>query len=110
MIHTCHAIGCRAYCPPTCLMCKAHWSMVPKPIQTEVWKAYRPGQCKDKNVSRIWLVAAAKAMAAVAVNEGRMTEPDASRFIARRQRWLDEANAAALERQMEMSSDGAPVG
>lgn len=45
--------------------------MVPKAIQQEVWKHYRPGQCDDKNPSEAWHKAADAAIAAVAAKEGR---------------------------------------
>lgn len=34
--HHCHAIDCRASCPPRFLMCPSHWRMVPLELQHEV--------------------------------------------------------------------------
>lgn len=49
MAHTCHAEGCKVAVPPRMLMCLKHWRMVPKHLQREVWRHYRPGQEIDKN-------------------------------------------------------------
>lgn len=38
MDHHCHALGCKAACPPRWLMCRACWAQVPKDIQTEVYR------------------------------------------------------------------------
>lgn len=72
--HTCHAIGCSVRCKPEYLMCPRHWRMVPLRHQRAVWATYRPGQC-DLNPapSPAWLLAADKAILAVAVKEGRIT-------------------------------------
>lgn len=37
---TCPAAGCSLEIPFTMLMCRRHWALVPKPIQTEVYRAY----------------------------------------------------------------------
>lgn len=71
MGHHCHARGCTKEVKPELLMCLRHWKMVPKPLQLEVWKHYRPGQCDDKNPSEAWHKAADAAIAAVAAKEGR---------------------------------------
>lgn len=34
--HSCHALGCKAVCPPRWLMCRACWSLVPRDLQDEV--------------------------------------------------------------------------
>jgi hypothetical protein len=69
MAHTCHARGCTAEVPPELLMCAHHWKMVPKDIQTMVWRHYRPGQCDDKRPSPEWMRAAQMAIDAVRVGE-----------------------------------------
>lgn len=71
MAHHCHARGCTKEVKPELLMCLRHWKMVPRPLQLEVWKHYRPGQCDDKNPSEAWHKAADAAIAAVAAKEGR---------------------------------------
>lgn len=53
------------------LMCRRHWSMVPRAIQRRVWATYRPGQCDDREVSRDWLAAADEAISVVAAKEHR---------------------------------------
>ena len=67
--HHCHARGCTAKVPPEMLMCKHHWSMVPRSIQKRVWATYRPGQCDDMNPSEAWHQAADDAIQAVAEAE-----------------------------------------
>jgi hypothetical protein len=69
--HICHAIGCTKACKPTALMDQAHWQMVPLPLRQAVWAAYQPGQERTKRVSRAYLQAAARAVLAVAEQEGR---------------------------------------
>ena len=36
MSHHCHALGCKAACPPRWLMCRACWAKVPPAMQREV--------------------------------------------------------------------------
>lgn len=81
--HHCHAIGCSAHCKPEHLMCAPHWRMVPAKHQQAVYRAYRPGQCDDMDISRAWLVAAETAIAFVALCEGKITSLQADRMIAR---------------------------
>lgn len=69
-VHRCHAHACKKACKPERLMCLAHWRMVPGALQRAVWVAYREGQCDDKNPSAEWHVAADRAIAAVAREEG----------------------------------------
>ena len=47
------------------LMCPRHWRMVPNPIQSQVWAAYRPGQEVDKDPSEAYMAAYKKAINAV---------------------------------------------
>jgi hypothetical protein len=58
-------------CPPAMLMCEKHWRMVPRDLQSQVWRWYRPGQCDDKRVSPDWLKAARAAIDHVAALENR---------------------------------------
>lgn len=52
MKHHCHAIGCKNACPPRWLMCRSCWSLVPKPLQDEV---YRTVGLRDKHhANRTW--------------------------------------------------------
>lgn len=53
------------------LMCKRHWSMVPRVMQRAVWDTYRYGQEITKDPSSEYLEAAGAAIRAVADKEGR---------------------------------------
>lgn len=64
--HTCHAEGCEVGVAPKLLMCLKHWRMVPKPLQVQVWRHYRPGQENDKRPTAEYLEAARAAIDAVA--------------------------------------------
>lgn len=74
MTHYCHAKDCKAICKPEFLMCPRHWRMVPRGIQTLVWKHYRLGQCIDKRPSEAWHAAADLAIASVARLENKISE------------------------------------
>lgn len=63
--HLCHAMACSVQVAPEMLMCAKHWNMVPASIRSRVWKAYRPGQCDDKNPSVAWHDAADAAILSV---------------------------------------------
>lgn len=67
--HTCHAEGCSELVPPTMLMCKRHWRMVPRQMRIAVWRWYLPGQELAKNPTRQYLGAANSAIQAVAEKE-----------------------------------------
>jgi uracil-DNA glycosylase family 4 len=69
--HRCHALRCHVVVPPEQLMCRMHWSRVPREIQRRVWATYRKGQCEDRRPSKAWLEAADAAIAAVAALEKR---------------------------------------
>lgn len=60
--HKCHIPVCEVPVPPEYLMCAKHWYMVPKAIRDEVWRTYRPGQCDDKQPSKVWFQAATTAI------------------------------------------------
>lgn len=68
--HTCHARGCKKAVAPELLMCGPHWRAVPKRLQLDVWRHYRPGQCDDKQPSQAWLDAAQAAIEHVARADG----------------------------------------
>jgi hypothetical protein len=53
-------------------MCGAHWRRVPQKIQKAVWRAYRHGQCTDRNPSDAWHEAADAAIGYVASREGEV--------------------------------------
>lgn len=76
MAHTCHATGCTKVVPPTMFMCRRHWFLLPKTIQREIWRTYRPGQCDDWRISHEYAEAARTAVKFIAAKEGR--EPDVS--------------------------------
>lgn len=67
--HLCHAKKCKQAVPPAMLMCPRHWRMVPKALQTAVWKHYRPGQEITKTPTKKYLKAADAAIEAVAERE-----------------------------------------
>ncbi len=79
--HHCHAIGCVRPVPPKLLMCPGHWRLVPEALRAEVWRAYRPGQEKDKRPSREYLAAARAAIDAVAEREGKRRSMAARLFM-----------------------------
>lgn len=72
MAHHCHAAGCKTPCKPELLMCLTHWRKVPKKLQLNVLRAYRNGQCDDKEPSIEWCIAADAAVEAVANKEGAL--------------------------------------
>jgi hypothetical protein len=55
-------------------MCKPHWSMVPKRLQSALWSAYKPGQERRMDPSVEYLQAAAACVRAVAEAEGQPPE------------------------------------
>lgn len=69
--HHCHAKGCEVKVPPKLLMCPRHWRMVPRALQAQVWKHYRPGQEVDKQPTAGYLAAARAAIDAVVTKEAR---------------------------------------
>lgn len=69
--HTCHADGCSVAVPPRLLMCAAHWRMVPRRLQADLWAVYVPGQEQRKDPTRRYLEVARQCIAAVATVEGR---------------------------------------
>jgi len=66
MGHHCHALGCKASCPPRWLMCRACWAKVPADLQAEV---YRTVGLRGPDADATWAPwwrAQAKAIAHVA--------------------------------------------
>ena len=68
--HLCHARQCQEPVPPSKLMCRKHWFMVPAAIRSRVWALYRPGQEIRKDPTPEYLEAANEAVEAVAEKEG----------------------------------------
>jgi hypothetical protein len=64
--HACHARGCTTEVDPAMLMCKRHWSIVPKPLKNAVWGTYVAGQELRKDPTAEYLRAAQAAIDAVA--------------------------------------------
>lgn len=64
--HHCHAEGCNVAVPPKLLMCARHWRQVPRTIQREIWRHYRPGQEVDKRPTQEYLAVMKRAIDAVA--------------------------------------------
>ena len=56
--HTCHWPTCNKQVPPAMWGCKTHWFMLPKHLRDAIWKAYRPGQEQDLDVSDAYMDAA----------------------------------------------------
>ena len=81
--HFCHALGCPIPVRPALLMCRWHWFMVPHELQKEVWRTYVAGQEIRKDPTTEYLIAARRAIDAVALREGRITQAQADEAIAR---------------------------
>lgn len=90
--HHCHALGCKASCPPRWLMCAKHWRKVPRDIQAEVYATVvKRGRYIDETWSPWWR-AQAKAIAHVAFLE----HPDMEkrdRYLAREMKVADDLEA-----------------
>lgn len=69
MTHTCHALDCTDAIAPRLFMCRRHWRMVPRLLQKELWKQYRPGQEVDKQPSAQYLLIAKACITSVATQE-----------------------------------------
>ena len=70
--HHCHARQCEVPTPRRMLMCKRHWSMVPKKLQAAVWETFREGQGTYSRPSKAWHAAADAAITYVAQKENAM--------------------------------------
>lgn len=75
--HVCHAVGCQVPVMPRMLMCRTHWAAVPPDLQRDVWRTYREGQEVTKDPTTDYIIAARKAVYAVAVAERRMSAVEA---------------------------------
>ena len=71
MAHDCHALNCGTPVPPRMHMCKPHWRMVPRRLQSALWAAYVPGQERRMSPSFEYLRAAAACVRSVAEQEGQ---------------------------------------
>jgi len=84
--HHCHALGCRAPCPPAHLMCGPCWAKVPADLQREV---YRTVGLRNATVDATWAAwwrAQARAVAHVAhLREPNETRRDA--YVAKADRF-----------------------
>lgn len=70
MTHTCHAIGCDTRTKPEMFMCSRHWKSLPRTLQRDIWRTYRPGQENDWQITRAYADAAQAAIRLVALGEG----------------------------------------
>jgi hypothetical protein len=50
-------------------MCKSHWFSLRRPLQSAIWREYRPGQERDKNPSDRYLAVQQLAVAEVAYKD-----------------------------------------
>lgn len=88
LTHHCHALGCKRACPPRWLMCKPHWSQVPRDLQVEV---YRTVKLRGKGIDATWAPwwrAQALAIAHVAFLE-EPNEEQRDLYIAREMKTAD---------------------
>lgn len=72
--HTCHIPGCDVEVPSKMLMCRSHWSRVPRSMQRDVWQTFNPRQCVAAAAVRpsdAWFAAARAAIDYVLELEGR---------------------------------------
>lgn len=59
--HHCHALNCKAPCPPRMLMCGPCWAVVPRGLQALVYRHFNPAQCRGADrpsPSGPWMIAA----------------------------------------------------
>lgn len=86
--HTCHALGCKAPCPPRHLMCGPCWARVPADLQREVYRTVglRGPACDESWAP--WWRAQARAIAHVAhIREPNERRRDA--YIAKADAFAD---------------------
>ena len=69
--HHCHAEGCDVEVHPRMFACRAHWAMVPYPLQSMLYAVYRSGQERDKRVTKVYLLVQTRCRIAIALREGR---------------------------------------
>jgi len=102
--HTCHALGCKAGCPPAHLMCGPHWAQVPPAMQREVYRTVKlRGPACDASWAPWWR-AQAKAIHHVAM----LQEPNEAKGA----RWLAHELQVAdtLEARTGDKDDGLDAG
>jgi hypothetical protein len=80
MAHHCHATGCTVPVPPAMFVCRNHWLRLPKPMRDRIWRAYRPGQTKDWQITHEYAEAAREAVRYLARQDG--VTPDTSVYDA----------------------------
>lgn len=108
MTHTCHAFACRAPVAPSYLMCAAHWALVPAALRGPLLRAYRPGQCHDKQPSASYNAAQRACVAHVARVEGHAQAADYYAAMAtywRRRATGDDPPLVALPAPLDPSHD-----
>lgn len=57
-------------------MCFKHWRMLPTVMQRGIWASYRPGQCDDWQISKVYAERAKAAIKHIASLEGRQVADD----------------------------------
>jgi hypothetical protein len=93
----CKALGCDRVIPSHLLMCREHWFGVPAAVRQAVWLAYEPGQERRDDASPAYLLAARRAVCAVAVRERKMTGAEARADLTRLAAALGEPSPAESE-------------
>ncbi len=94
--HHCHALGCKAACPPRWLMCRACWSKLPADLAAEV---YRTVSLRGNVVDATWAPwwrAQAKAIAYVA----HLKEPNEARrdaYLRKEMAFADKLESRVTE-------------
>jgi hypothetical protein len=79
--HHCHAIGCKAACPPAMLMCRPCWNKVPGEYQREVYRTVKlRGESADQTWAEWWRAAA---LAIASVQAKRDPQWDRQAYIDR---------------------------
>lgn len=69
--HRCHWPSCEAKCAPAFWSCGKHWALLPRALKTEIWRTFRPGQERDKVVTRLYAEASRAAQAWAAEYEAK---------------------------------------
>ena len=72
MSHACAADGCELTVADDKLMCLAHWRMVPRPLQIDIWRAWRAvlsARDRARKLEAMKLHRAARDAAVAAVRE-----------------------------------------
>ena len=94
--HHCHALGCKAECPPRWLMCRACWNLLPADLAQEVYRTVGlRGNAIDATWAPWWR-AQARAIAYVA----HLKEPNEVRrdaYLRKAMAFGDRLEAKALD-------------